>query len=68
VGVAGGSSNIGVNGVGGYAGVYASTQAASGTYGLYATNLVHGNTGYAGYFINTDTSDNINFGVYGLCV
>ena len=25
----------------------------------------HGNTGYAGYFINTDTSSNSNYGVYG---
>ena len=35
-------------------------------YGVYSTMTGHGNTGYAGYFINTDTSSNVNYGVYGL--
>ena len=34
-------------------------------YGVYSSMTGHGNTGYAGYFINTDTSNNINYGVYG---
>ena len=29
-------------------------------YGVYGTITGHGNTGYAGYFINTDTSSNSN--------
>ena len=35
-------------------------------YGVYSSMTGHGNTGYAGYFINTDTSaTTTNYGVYG---
>ena len=35
------------------------TQRTTGAgYGVYGTITGHGNTGYAGYFINTDTSSN----------
>ena len=33
-------------------------------YGVYSSMTGHGNTGYAGYFINTDTSTNTNYGIY----
>ena len=33
-------------------------------YGVYSQANGHGNTGYAGYFINTDTSANQNWGIY----
>jgi hypothetical protein len=35
-------------------------------YGVQGTITGHGNTGYAGYFKNTDTSSNVNYGVYGI--
>jgi hypothetical protein len=35
-------------------------------YGVYSSMTGHGNTGYAGYFTNTDTSTNQNYGVYAL--
>ena len=33
---------------------------------VYGTITGAGNTGYAGYFINTDTSSSYNYGVYGI--
>ena len=41
------------------------TSSTSTGYGVYGTITGHGNTGYAGYFINTDTSTTTNYGVYG---
>ena len=59
------TNNIGVLGTGGFAGVYALNTGTS-NYAVYGTITGHGNTGYAGYFINTDTSSNSNWGVYGI--
>ena len=33
-------------------------------YGVYSQAYGHGNTGYAGYFINTDTGADANWGIY----
>jgi hypothetical protein len=41
------------------------TDATTGTgYGIYSAITGHGNTGYAGYFTNTDTSTNANYALY----
>jgi hypothetical protein len=48
-----------------YGGYFSDATTGSG-YGVYGTLTAHGNTGYAGYFKNTDTSSSNNFGVYGL--
>jgi hypothetical protein len=37
-------------------------------YGVYSAMTGHGNTGYAGYFVNTDTSANQNFGIAGIAL
>jgi hypothetical protein len=65
IGVSGSSTNdAGVYATGGFAGVYAISPGAGTGYGVYGTITGHGNTGYAGYFTNTDTSTNTNYGVY----
>ena len=46
-------------------GIYGASDSTGAGYGVYGTITGHGNTGYAGYFINTDTSTNANYGVYG---
>ena len=33
-------------------------------YGIYSSMTGHGNTGYAGYFANTDTGADANYGIY----
>ena len=33
-------------------------------YGIYSAMTGHGNTGYAGYFANTDTGADANYGIY----
>ena len=53
-----------MQGIGVYAAGYFNSQRGAG-YGVYGTITGHNNTGYAGYFINTDTSSNKNYGVYG---
>ena len=46
-------------------GVYAYTNSTGTIYGVDSVLTGHGNTGYAGYFVNTDTSNSTNYGVYG---
>jgi hypothetical protein len=59
------ASNTGVEGVGGFIGVYGYTPSTGSGYGVYGTITGHANTGYAGYFINTDTSSTAhNYGGY----
>jgi hypothetical protein len=65
-GVYGNSGNIGVVGNGTYAAVYAVGNGTGADYGVYGSITGHGNTGYAGYFKNTDTSSNNNYGVYSI--
>jgi trimeric autotransporter adhesin len=66
IGVLGtGGSNVGVKGYGGFQGVLGQTPSTGAGYGVYGTITGHGNTGYAGYFVNTDTSSNTNYGVFG---
>jgi hypothetical protein len=65
-------NNVGVNGSGWMAGsfngsTYGVTGASSSTglgYGVYGSENGHANTGYAGYFTNTDTSSATNYGIY----
>jgi hypothetical protein len=47
-------------------GVYSSIASTGAGYGVYSTITGHGNTGYAGYFSNTDTSNSTNYGVAGI--
>ena len=47
------------------AAISAENNSTGAAYGIYSVEDGHGNTGYAGYFVNTDTSVSVNYGVYG---
>jgi hypothetical protein len=66
IGVWASGGTDGVYGQGGGTGVYGYTWSTGAGYGVYGSITGHGNTGYAGYFTNTDTSSNSNYGVYGI--
>jgi hypothetical protein len=55
----------GVYGSAGLAGVFGNAGGAT-SIGVEGQQAIHGNTGYAGYFINTDTSSSTNYAVYAL--
>ena len=46
--------------------IYANNYGTGTVYGVQSVMTGHGNTGYAGYFTNTDTSSSSNYGVYGI--
>jgi hypothetical protein len=69
LGVQSSSADTGAGGAGVWgqdygSGIYGQNTTTAAGYGIYGTITGHGNTGYAGYFINTDTSSNTNYGVY----
>ena len=59
-------SGTGVSAYGGGAGINASTASTGAGTGVYGSITGHDNTGYAGYFVNTDTNNasNTNYGIY----
>ena len=59
------NNDFGVSAFGGWAGIYTVSNGTGTNYGIYSQETGHGNTGYAGYFLNTDTGADTNYGVWG---